>query len=108
MGYDFNRPFIAEQELDEYFAVDKEMASRYGKIIRAKEFSNMEYKIRFDKLKNEYNMKPPPSCGRIFSGYLVIRKWGKQEQYETWMPDHVFEEIYSKDGTYNSTFTRVI
>ena len=41
-------------------------------------------------------MKPPPSCGRIFPGYLVVRNLGKSDQYETWMPDHVFDELYER------------
>lgn len=108
MGYDFSAPFINENEFDEYIAIDKKMAIRYGKIVKAKVFSNIDYKTRFNKLQDKYNMKPPPSCGRIFSGYLVVRNLGSSEQYETWMPDHVFEEIYSKDGIYASDSTRIV
>jgi hypothetical protein len=39
-------------------------------------------------------MKPEPSHSRIFPGYLVVRKIDTKSEYETWMPDHVFEEIY--------------
>ncbi len=92
-GYDFNRPFINEKAMEHFFAIDRETASRFGKKVKATELSNMEYKIRFGKLCSENNMKPPPSCGRIFSGYLVIRRLGTRAQYETWMPDHVFEEF---------------
>lgn len=95
-GYDFNRPLISEQALERFVAVNKDIASRYGKYVKAIELSNIEYKIRYGKLKGKNNMKPPPSCGRIFPGYLVIRKLGQSEQYETWMPDHVFEEFYKK------------
>jgi len=42
------------------------MASRYGKSIKAKEISNMEYIIRFEKLKSEYNMNPPLVVGESF------------------------------------------
>jgi len=56
--------------------------------------SNIEYKIRFGRFQRENNMKPPPSCGRIFSGYLVVRNLGTPFQYETWMPEDVFEELY--------------
>jgi len=55
--------------------------------VKATPLSNIEYKIRFERLKRENNMKPPPSCGRIFPGYVVVRKLDTPAQYETWMPD---------------------
>lgn len=27
-------------------------------------------------------------------GYLVVRKCGTEHEYETWMPGHVFDELY--------------
>ena len=27
-------------------------------------------------------------------GYLVVRRIGTAGQYETWMPDQIFEELY--------------
>ncbi len=93
-GYDFNRPMIKAVALEKFVATDKDVSRRYGNVVKATDLSNVEYKIRFGKLKNKNNMKSPPSCGRIFPGYLVIRKLGSPGEYETWMPDHVFEEIY--------------
>lgn len=93
-GYDFDRPFVSQKALPRYVAIDPTAAARYGRIVRATELSNVEYKIRFARLGRENNMKPPPSCGRIFGGFLVVRNLGTPEQYETWMPDHVFEELY--------------
>ena len=93
-GYDFERPFISQDAMQAYVATDRVVAQRYGKTVKATPLSNIEYKIRFDRLKRENNMKPPPSCGRIFPGYLVVRKLNTPAQYETWMPDDVFEEIY--------------
>ncbi len=95
-GYDYNRPLIAQKAMDSFRAIDKDTASRFGKNVKATELSNIEYKTRFQKLDKENNMKPPPSCGRIFPGYLVVRNLGKSGQYETWMPDHVFDELYEK------------
>jgi hypothetical protein len=43
-------------------------------------------------------MKPPPRCGRIFPGVIVVRNLGKKGQYETWMPEDVFEEMYKEDS----------
>ena len=94
--YDYDRPFIAQAELQTYAALESSEARKYGKTVRAAELSNIEYKTRFARLGKENNMRPPPSCGRIFMGYLVVRKMGSPDQYETWMPDHVFEEIYQK------------
>ena len=93
-GYDYERPFVSQGSLPAYRAADAEAAAGYGDIVKATELSNVEYKIRFGRLARENRMKPPSSCGRIFMGYLVIRNLGTSRQYETWMPDHVFEEIY--------------
>jgi len=57
--------------------------------------SNIEYKIRFERFNQTSNMKAPPKTGRIFDGYLVIRKLGANDEYETWIPDDAFEEIYA-------------
>jgi hypothetical protein len=93
-AYDYNRPFIDQATFALYVAKDRS-AARYGKAVKATQLSNIEYKERFHRLKRNHRMKPPPSCGRIFMGYLVIRNLGKLNQYETWMPDHVFDELYS-------------
>ena len=92
-GYDYNRPFIDQASLALYVAVNR-AASRYGKTVRAAQLSNVEYQMRFNKLRQAHRMKPPPGCGRIFMGYLVIRNLGKPDQYETWMPEDAFEELY--------------
>ena len=94
MGYDFSRPFIDSAQLPSYMAIDVEEALLYGKIVRATEMSNAEYSARYRKLSNERTMKAAPSHNRIFPAYLVVRKIGSKNDYETWMPDHVFEEIY--------------
>jgi hypothetical protein len=82
-GYDFNRPFADSSTFPFYTANDGEVASRYGRIIRALEMRNAEYDTRYKRLLNSNNMKPPPSHKRIFGGYLVIRKLGSPDQYET-------------------------
>ena len=97
-GYDFNKPFADSSSLPFYTAIDGEVASRYGKTVRAMEMSNADCDTRYKRLSNSNNMKPPPSHGRIFGGYLVIRKLGTPDQYETWMPDHAFEDIYRVQG----------
>ncbi len=98
-GYDFNRPFADSSTFASYVAIDGEVASRYGQTIQAMEMSNAEYDARYKRFLNSNNMKPPPSHGRIFGGYLVIRKLGTSEQYETWLPDHAFAEIYRAQGS---------
>ena len=95
-SYDYDRPFIDQNALPFYAAVNR-AAARYGKIVRASQLSNVEYKMRFARFKKSNRMRPPPSCGRIFMGYLVVRNLGKSDQYETWMPEHVFEELYRAD-----------
>jgi len=93
-GYDFNRPYVDAATLPLYQATDEDVARRYGKMVRATEMSNSEYAIRYNELAEENNMKSPPSHNRIFGGYLVIRRLGTSQQYETWIPYDAFEEIY--------------
>jgi hypothetical protein len=94
MAYDFDSPFVDSAHLPTYVAIDTEEARLYGKSVRAIEMSNAEYSARYRKLSTERTMKSAPSHNRIFPGYLVVRKIDSKDEYETWMPDHVFEEIY--------------
>jgi hypothetical protein len=94
MPYDFDRPFVDSSELPTYVTTDTEEARLYGKAVRAVEMSNAEYAARYRKLSVNRTMKPAPSHSRIFPGYLVVRKIDTKDEYETWMPDHVFDEIY--------------
>lgn len=94
--FDSERPFVDYAAFDEFVAQDRTTGRRYGERVKAIELANIQYKFRYQKLKVEKNMKPPPSTGRIFSGYLVVRKLGTPAQYETWMPGHVFHELYQK------------
>lgn len=96
-GYDFDRPYVGQEELPYYTATDSVTAARYGKTVKAIQLSNSEYNSRFNRLSSQNNMKPPPSIGRKFSGYLVVRKLGTTDQYETWMPEDVFEELYRSE-----------
>ena len=93
--YDYDRPYISQTDMGTYVATDGDTASQYGRTVRATELSNVEYKTRFGRFADSNNMKAPPSCGRIFMGYLVVRRMGTKHQYETWMPDHAFEEVYA-------------
>ncbi|TNC82853.1 MAG: hypothetical protein C9356_03010 [Oleiphilus sp.] len=97
-SYDPKRPFTTYNEFDEYIAADSKTATRYGKKVIAIELANIEYKFRYQKFRSTKKMKPPPSTGRIFSGFLVVRKVGTEEEYETWMPCHVFHELYKKQS----------
>ncbi|QRP63819.1 hypothetical protein I6J77_17275 [Rhodanobacter sp. FDAARGOS 1247] len=94
--YNPDRPYIRVQDMATFKAIDTETASMYGRTVRAAEISNVDYKMHFTRFHETSSMKPPPSCGRIFMGYVVVRKLGRPDQYETWMPDHVFEELYGQ------------
>jgi hypothetical protein len=96
--HDYNRPFIKYKDFKKFVARDKETESLYGKFVLAASLVNIEYKTRFYKLEKQNNMKPPPRCGRIFPGVIVVRNLGKKGQYETWMPEDVFEEMYKEDS----------
>lgn len=95
MTFDYDHAFLNADALPRFRALDPEEAQRYGEFVRAGELSNAQYDQRFQRLAKQNNMRPPPSHGRIFSGYLVVRRVGQRDQYETWMPDHVFEELYA-------------
>jgi len=95
MAYDFTRPLIDASTLSLYEARDAVEAQLYGKTVRAVEMTNAEYSKRHRELASSRTMKPSPSHKRIFMGYLVVRKCGTKHEYETWMPDHVFDELYA-------------
>jgi hypothetical protein len=97
-GYDYDRPFITADKLSCYRAIDRDVTQRYGELVKAAEMSNVEYKMRFDKLASKQRMKPPPRTGRIFSGWLVVRRLGSPDEYETWIPGGGFEELYAAAG----------
>lgn len=94
MTIDFQKPFIEKNKLSLYLASDNETAILYGEKVRAIEMSNVDYSIRYQKFSSEQKMKPPPRHGRIFAGYLVVRKLSSKDEYETWMPGDAFEDIY--------------
>jgi hypothetical protein len=97
-GYDFNRPYMDLDSLDLFTAVRAKDARKYGKTVRAFVLSNREYQRRFGRFAKQNNMKPPPGSHiHIMLGYLVVRRLGTPAQYETWMPDYVFEGLYEKE-----------
>ena len=89
------RPFITLEQMDVYSARDSKTARIYGPVVRAAEISNRDYKYRYGKYSSERSMQPPPSSNiHIHAGYLVVRKLGTPDQYETWMPGDVFDDLY--------------
>ena len=60
---DYERPFVSAESMPFYKTLDAVVSSRYGLTVRATKLSNIEYKIRFDRLSQTNNMKPPPSRG---------------------------------------------
>lgn len=94
---DFNNPYLDLDSMAPYIAKHPSDARKYGQIVKAFALSNREYLRRFSQLGAKNNMKPPPGSNiHIMPGYLVVRKLGTRQQYETWMPDQVFEELYEK------------
>ncbi len=98
MGYDFSKKFMDVNAMDDYVSIDPEVSEKYGRTVKAMALSNREYQHRFDKLSASRTMRSPPRSGRIFPGYLVVRNFGKSNQYETWIPDDGFDEIYKSAG----------
>ena len=86
--------------MEAFSALQSDVGRKYGTTIKALGLTNREYNQRFQKLAIANNMKPPPGSNiHIMPGYLVVRRLGLQGQYETWMPDHVFDELYVKLGS---------
>jgi hypothetical protein len=99
MPYDFNRPYIDQEDMGLYVAIRNSDAKRFGRIVRATPLSNKEYKFRHQRLAKQNNMKPPPgSFMKIHAGYLVVRRLNTPNQYETWMPTIVFEDLYRAES----------
>ena len=95
--YDYNHPYLDLDSMDLFTATRPSDARKYGKTVRAIVLNNREYQHRFNRLGTKNNMKPPPGSHiHIMPGYLVVRKLATPEQYETWMPDQVFDELYQK------------
>lgn len=90
----FEDHLIGQESFSEFMALDDEVAAKYGRLVKAHPMTNRAYGRRHLALAQQNNMKPPPSSGRIFMGYVVIRSLGRKGQYETWIPDHAFEDIY--------------
>lgn len=79
-----------------FVAINVDALLDHGQHVRAIELSNVDYKIRFDRLGIRNNMNAPPDCQNFTSGYLLIGKPGARNQFEDWLPDHEFENIYKK------------
>lgn len=94
MSFDFDYPYLDASKLPRFKAIEAETVKKYGPYVLAAEMSNAQYGLRFSRLREANNMRTPPSHHRIFAGYLVVRRPGGASQYETWMPDYVFEELY--------------
>ena len=75
-------------------AIDNTTADAYGRFVLSAELSNMEYELRFRRLNGTRAMKSPPSARHVLPGHLVVRHPGQPDHYETWMPDHVFADLY--------------
>jgi hypothetical protein len=89
------RPYVQLEAMQSFAARDSEVAARFGSVVKAAEISNRDYGFRYTRFSAERSMRPPPSSFmHIHLGYLVVRKLGTPEQYETWMPNHIFDELY--------------
>jgi hypothetical protein len=89
------RPFVSLEQMKVYSARDRDTAKKYGAIVKAAEISNRDYGYRYRKFSSTRTMRQQPSSHmHIFLGYLVVRKIGTPEQYETWMPTDIFYELY--------------
>lgn len=101
-AHTWDRPFVAVEDMALYRAIDADAARRYGATVRAAAISNVDYKVRFQKLSSTRRMNPPPRSGRIFPGYVVVRKLGTPGQYETWIPEHGFTDTYRASAESNA------
>jgi len=93
-GHDFDRPYIDHAAMQRHEAIDATTADAYGRFVLSAALSNLEYELRFQRLHGTRTMKAPPNAKRVLPGQLVVRHPGQPEQYETWMPEHVFADLY--------------
>jgi hypothetical protein len=94
------RPFVSLEDMALYSARDSDTAKKYGTTVKAAEISNRDYGYRYSKFSSSRTMQPPPSSHiHIYLGYLVVRNLGTSKQYETWMPGHLFEELYEASNS---------
>lgn len=106
-AYDFDRPYISRSRFQLYRVTDPATATVYGNHVMATPFSNIEYKTRFERCAKTHPMKAPPSCGRIFMGYLTLRHLGdKARAYETWIPADGFEHSHVLEVDFTSMSRR--
>lgn len=94
--FDHSKKFMDSRAMHKYRSIDKSTAKKYGEYVFANEMTNAEYDQRYARLKNTRRMQHRNPYRRIYPGYLVVRKMDTKEEYETWMPDHAFEEVYEK------------
>ena len=93
------RPFVNIDQMVVYSARDRTTAKKYGAIVRAIEISNRDYGHRYKKFSSSRTMQPPPNSHiHIQLGYLVVRKLDTPDQYETWIPSCVFDDLYVATG----------
>jgi len=92
--HDFERPYIDHASMQRCEARDDTTADAYGRIVLAAQLSNMAYQLRFQRLSGTRTMKAPPAAKRVLPGRLVVRHPGQPDAYETWMPEHVFADLY--------------
>ena len=90
----FDRPYIDLTSMQPHEAIDETTADAYGRFVLSAELSNMEYELRFQRLNATRAMKAPPAAKRVLPGRIVVRHPGQPDQYETWMPKHVFADLY--------------
>lgn len=93
-GYDFERPYLEHATMQRCEARDDTTADAYGRIVLAAELTNMDYQLRFQRLSGTRAMKTPPVAKQVLAGHLVVRHPGQADAYETWMPAHVFVDLY--------------
>ncbi|MBK7793006.1 MAG: hypothetical protein IPJ62_11080 [Betaproteobacteria bacterium] len=78
------RPFVSLDQMADYSARDRDTAREYGPLVKAAQISNRDYGYRYSRFSSSRKMQPPPSSHRhIYLGYLVVRKLGTPDQYET-------------------------
>jgi hypothetical protein len=94
VSYDPNRPFWDLDQMSVYEAINAETAKESGPRVKAMVLSNVQYMARVARFGSERRMRSPQHNLRVILGYLVVRRLGTPRQYETWMTEDLFEELY--------------
>ena len=90
----FAHVLVGWDQMQAFVATDAGMQNLHGPSVLAVEMSSADYDKRYAELAKRHCMKEPRSYQGARSGFLVVRKAGTCDAYETWMARHMLLRSY--------------